>query len=313
MKTALSALIVLLLLCLLGIQQTSKETQIRKALQKGLSYTPPSFRIDYPTQHTPVTYGFSGGRLGDNLLSYLHARWIAHRDGVPLIYRPFPGSDAFALSQEPTPILPAVEIPYFPEPSQKNCHPLFSVPWNDPTFLAEVRATLQPTTTHTLLSLPSDKITLCVHIRRGGTFDTPSVRLEQPLKFPPDSFYIEQIARVATIFRGLPLYVFLMTDDLEPTELLTRYQKAIPLANIEWHSRIQPPENDLDDFFSIPLFDCLIFCDSNFSLVASKLGDYALTIAPTRYIKKKGNVRITDAAMTYKATPKILTIMNEEK
>jgi len=310
MKTALTALTALLLLCLLGIHQTSQETQIRKALQKGLSYTPPSSTIDFPMQHTPVTYGFSGGRLGDNLLSYLHARWIAHRDDVPLIYRPFPGSDAFALSQDPPLSLPALEIPYFPEQSQKNCHPLFTVPWDDPAFLAEVRAILQPTTAHTLLSLPSDKITLCVHVRRGGTFDAPSVRLEQPLKFPPDSFYIEQIARVAAIFRGLPLYVFLMTDDLKPTELLTRYQKAIPLEGIEWHCRTQPPENDLDDFFSIPLFDCLILCDSNFSLVASKLGEYALTLAPTRYIKKKESVRITDTAITYKSTPRILALMN---
>ena len=241
-----------------------------------------------------VTYGLSGGRLGDNLLSYLHARWIAYRDHVPLVCKHFPMDDEFALAYEPAPVVEKSieEIPYFPESSMKNQNPPFFVDWDDPGFCKEIAQCLAPTKQHTLLELPTERITVCVHVRRGGTFDPPSLWSEYPLKFPPDSYYIEQIRTIARLFQGKPLYLFLMTDDLNPEALIHCFQRAVPYSNIQWDCRKKPLENDLDDFFSIPRFDCLILCDSNFSIVASKLAEYAIRIAPTHYIKKKGNVRI---------------------
>ena len=40
-----------------------------------------------------VTYTFSGGRFGDNLLSYSRAKYVASLYGIPLLYIPFPYSD----------------------------------------------------------------------------------------------------------------------------------------------------------------------------------------------------------------------------
>src|SRR5579862_7273227 len=51
-----------------------------------------------------VTYEFTGGRLGDNLLSYLHAKWISHTRQIPLLYKPFPYSSELCLHD--------IEIPY---------------------------------------------------------------------------------------------------------------------------------------------------------------------------------------------------------
>ena len=36
-----------------------------------------------------ITYELSDGRFGDNLLSYLHAKWISHEKKIPLLYKPF--------------------------------------------------------------------------------------------------------------------------------------------------------------------------------------------------------------------------------
>ncbi|MFA5306719.1 MAG: hypothetical protein WC365_04680, partial [Candidatus Babeliales bacterium] len=36
-----------------------------------------------------VTYGLSGGRFGDNLLCYVHAKWISYKYHIPLLYFPF--------------------------------------------------------------------------------------------------------------------------------------------------------------------------------------------------------------------------------
>ncbi len=252
-------------------------------------------------QSGAVTYGFSGGRLGDNLLSYLHARWIAYRDHLHFVFQPFPMADEFALAQENSVVAEkeVVEIPYFPEPSMKNRDHPFVVDWDDPGFREEIARCLAPTKPHVLLELPKDKITVGVHVRRAGRFDAIALHREYPLKFPPDSYYLEQIQRIARIFEGQPLYVFLLTDDLQPQAMLERYKAALPFANIEWGCRERAPDNDLDDFFSIPLFDCLVLCDSNFSIVASKLAHYKVRIAPTHYWRKKERVGVSGVEIVF--------------
>lgn len=40
-----------------------------------------------------VTYTLSSGRLGDQLISYCHARWISYKYGFCFLYKPFPYSD----------------------------------------------------------------------------------------------------------------------------------------------------------------------------------------------------------------------------
>lgn len=47
--------------------------------------------------NSAVTYTLNGGRLGDQLLSYLHAKWISFIHNIPLLYKPFSYSDQLAL------------------------------------------------------------------------------------------------------------------------------------------------------------------------------------------------------------------------
>ena len=42
----------------------------------------------------------------------------------------------------------------------------------------------------------------------------------------------------------------------------------------------------LEDFFSIPKFDCGILCQSNFSVIASKLGNYSVLISPVHTVMR---------------------------
>jgi hypothetical protein len=44
-----------------------------------------------------VTYTLSGGRLGDDLLSYLHAEWVSYKYNIPLLYKAFRYSNQLAL------------------------------------------------------------------------------------------------------------------------------------------------------------------------------------------------------------------------
>ncbi len=48
-----------------------------------------------------ISYSFSGGRFGDNLLAFAHALWFSHSLKMPLVYKPFPYSDQLKLHQSP--------------------------------------------------------------------------------------------------------------------------------------------------------------------------------------------------------------------
>jgi len=262
---------------------------------------PPRKQKPCAPQPGAVSYELSGGRLGDNLLSYLHALWLSYKDNRPMHYVPFPMGEHFALSRQTSDTPIAVTVPYFPEPSMKNRSQPFFVDWDDPGFQDRVHKALAPTQPVKCLSLPSDRIRVAVHVRRPERFDHTSLYLEYPLKFPPDEYYLEQLRLVASVFRDKPLYIFLFTDALEPEKLLHQYKSTLSLPNTEW-ACTSNSKNVLEDFYSMTQFDCMILCDSSFSTTASKLGSYALRINPTHYVKHKGHVQVTGVNVAFNGT-----------
>lgn len=263
-----------------------------------------------------ITYGFSGGRLGDNLLAYLHAKWIAYKYQMPFLYKPFDHSDKFQFSQmdqkyeasqfsfchmlsiareqEINQLAQSTlfEIPYFPnsqfEYETVNLFhlPFFQPNWDDPNFRSEVVECLKPIDSINTLELPQDCMTVALHIRRGGGVDSQDERNRVPLKFPPDSYYIKQLKLIAHIFKNIPLYVHIFTDDPNPQKLIDKYKKFFDSSRISFACRTGdngPHINILEDFYSLTKFDCIIRSESNFSVVASKLGNYQIEIGPAHY------------------------------
>lgn len=51
------------------------------------------------TQHSAMTYKPSGGRLGDNLLTFCKSRWLAYKTNLNFFYYKFPGSHNLMLSK----------------------------------------------------------------------------------------------------------------------------------------------------------------------------------------------------------------------
>lgn len=277
-----------------------------------------------PLSSCGVTYTFSGGRLGDNLLAYLHAKWISYKYELPLYYKPFPFSEEFILSDVELPYkkelatsFPALKtlkeekdlltksvkgtlwtIPYFPESKVELATGqwiYFPVDWEDEGFKTVIRQVIVPKNPFHYTPLPTDKVTVAVHVRKGGGIDPVSCHPDWPFKFPPDSYYIEQIKRIHDIFKGEPLYVYLFTDDLNPQRIAEKYQKAVGRTNIEYAFRKEgntPTNNILEDLFDMIRYDCLIRGDSNFAIIASKLTDYKVLIKPAHHFKKKGIVVI---------------------
>jgi hypothetical protein len=323
-----------------GVVETHRDHFVMTWKERGAKKQ--ESRVEHKgVQGNGITYSLHKGRLGDNLCAYLHAKWLAYKCHLPLYYRSFHYSKLFSFADEHQPlkkhhkkfkarIKTADEseinskqnsslfvVPFFPENTEhifdhEGRHltwvPSFQVDWEDPEFLAEVRKSLTPKDPITTPTLPTDFLTVGVHVRRGGGFDSLQERLRVPLKFPPDSYYIEQIERVSKIFKDRRLYVYILTDDLDPESIVNKYRAALNNSNIHFDYRKTdngPSQNVLEDFFFMTKFDCLVICQSNFSLMASKLADFALVITPTHPTLINGEVVIDEVKLAFNGKKRV--------
>ena len=273
------------------------------------------------------TYGFSGGRLGDNLIAYLHAKWFACQHQIPLLYRPFPYSDRLNLhtmevpytrlirkpgnpkvmqrGEEAEPPRPGevLEIPYFPDFGWEHVRctphlPRFEVDWEQPAFREMMRTLVSPRAALNLPYLPTDHLCIAVHWRKGTGVDATSEADRVPLKLPPDSFYLESVKAVLEQVRERPCYLFLFTDHSKPSELMKKLQQVVPhqiRGRISWEHRSPSEcrECVLEDLFHMARFDVLIRPCSNFSYLAAKLGNPILEVAPLEASRDQGVWHIT--------------------
>ncbi len=153
---------------------------------------------------------------------------------------------------------------------------------------------LSPVGNISALETPPTMLSIAVHVRRGGGVDLPLCQKKPastthfadkkwPAKFPPHSFYIEQIRHIAQQHRGVPLYVHIFTDDPNPSEIVDIYKKALAEFSITFGCRQKGNKHDcnvLDDLFAMKDFDFLIRPESGLSLFSQILGNHKLVIYP---------------------------------
>lgn len=271
-----------------------------------------------------VTQELAYGRLGDQLMSYFHARWLAREYGLTYLYTPFKQADLFRLSEmdphcssfrfdhhitfsskqqmDRTFSSTLIRVPYFPEATFE--HPegpfsLFRADWENPAFRHEVLECLTPKNPVDTLKLPSGYLTVAVHVRRNDNLQDMQ---RFPLKMPPEHYFIEQIQRVASLFKDRQLYVYIFSDLDDPQEIVARYAGAIQNPNITFATRGKnETSNLLKDFYSLGKFDCLIGCVSNFSLMASVLGDYVFMVTPSHFVGRYPNAVIDQVETKFKS------------
>lgn len=275
-----------------------------------------------------VTYETTSGRFGDNLLSYLHAKWISYKYDIPLIYKPFIYSNKLSMDgkypyysrktlKQYKKILEfdhsSIElfkdsssnlyiIPYFPESKYEKENGIsfkggpwayIPVDWNDQSFIQEVMKDLLPKEPIFSIQLPVDRINVAIHVRRGGNYDPVSLRSEFPLKFLSEEFFIEQLKNLFSLLKENPLYVYIFTDDTKPMQIVNKIAKNFHGSDIIFDCRSKNNSdtvNVLEDFFSMMQFDCLIHSESNYSLIPSKLVNYLVSIFPDSFCKENGQI-----------------------
>ncbi|MEX0672410.1 MAG: hypothetical protein WD068_03565 [Candidatus Babeliales bacterium] len=265
-----------------------------------------------------VSYSFSGGRFGDNLVAYLHAKWISYTHKIPLLYYPFPYSDELmmhtlekrindnalnkgkVLTQSPEIFknindLETYIVPYFSECLYEhdivhNGHWIyFKVDWDDQNFHKEICKTIFPQDKSLLdFELPSNCPTLAIHMRTGKLYDR-DLGQRNPLKSPPLEFYIQQIEYLLDEIDAPYIYTYLFTDDPEPKDLAEKI-----LHHLKDNSRIileyrekdnSHDQNVLRDFFAMTKFDYMINPLSSFSMVVGRIGRPLIQIMPKKFKK----------------------------
>ena len=270
-----------------------------------------------------VTYSFSGGRFGDNLLSYLHAKWISYQYQIPLIYNPFPYSSELMLDiheiRDASTMQFAKTIqlsnknakinrhssvlyccPYFCEDKwelQKNPQYSFPVDWKNEEFRSIITTLISPKNKLELLHPPKDAISIAMHIRDGGGFDVANHKQILPLKTPPLHFYIDSLLKVLDLFQGHKTYCYFFTDAENPKEIERQLNQMLPPSiDITFHYRNSYNHHDinvLEDFFSLLNFDVLIRAVSNYSIVPSLIHDYAILCYPEEFCVNNSTPIIT--------------------
>ena len=289
-------IIAALLLCLplwLGAKSSDSEEKEIKKLPSG------------------ITYELRGQSFGQNMLSYFHAKWQTHVNKIPLHFKPFPYSNQLALYKEERksaerrfartvkvkdendiiymdPAKTLYTIPFFAEVDPEITEefpppPYFTVLWEDHTFTKKIRKLCKPVSSYKELSLPKGRVSIALHVRRGLRREIVEEVSQNPAKFPPNSYYVEQMRKLNEIFKGIPLYVHVFTDYKFPEEIMEELEKELELPNVLFGCRKgvnNSRAHVVDDFYNMSRFMCLIRPISNFSLVAELIGHHAIVIKP---------------------------------
>lgn len=277
-----------------------------------------------------VSYELSSGRLGDHILAFAKALYISHVYKIPLIYVPFEHSQYLALDNHPSFFSKKTKLYTYDKVVRvttetnfdlqdtitcfvtnlgsqhgaiKSLDSIYTYAAQDKEFDMLLKKMLTPNISITKLNLPTNIITVALHVRKGSGTDQPLLhanltskqrRLQRyipkifsfyadqhwPHKFPPDEYYINQLILLSELLNNQPLYVYLFTDDKNPALLIEKYTAAINKPNIRFdYQTTESPELPLNDFWNMAQFDCLIRAASNFSRSSQLLGNHKIVLS----------------------------------
>lgn len=285
-----------------------------------------------------VTYTLSKGRFGDHILAYCEARWISYVYGIEFYYKPFRYSDQLRMHEIHKQVKDhtqknELEISDGQQLFREDRDTLFvTVPFpthnpvnfSDAAFIKLLQDEMRPLKALAKVEIPKNHISIAMHVRRGGGWDLQLCQSdtvvtagfvpkkpemyshrcadhEYPTRFPPDSFYIEQLTYVISLFKDQAVYVHIFTDDPQPELIARKYEEALgnnPRVVFGYRkSDNKHDSNVLEDFFSMMEFDCLIRAGSNYSSTAGDLGRIKLEIRPSEYVWEGSKLIITEVAI----------------
>lgn len=249
-----------------------------------------------------VTYELNSGRFGDNLISYVTAKLLSLQLGATFLYVPFPYSDQLKL-HELEKQLDQEKIDSYGEKiiyeredelsyMAKNKGLIITKWKNRPIFYTQnyvfrniIKDYISPIFDIDYIKFPEDIISVALHIRIGGGYDSLSAKIKNPRRFPPFHFFVDQLKRILFMFPDKKFYVHIFTDDPDPQKLALLLKTEMRTSRITYGFRKCDNAHDLnvlEDFFNMMRFDILVRPSSCFSKLVQYLGDHKLVFIPQK-------------------------------
>ena len=179
-------------------------------------------------------------------------------------------------------------------------------------FGQEIAQLLMPKKTFDY-QLPHDIVTVAMHMRKGGGYDKPLasdlyrptkpvqgagkktcryayVDRNEPYKFPPEQYYLDQLIFLHTLLDRQPLYVHLFTDDQNPQDIADRIQTKlheVGITNIFITYRKDINRHDMniiEDIYAMSKFDYLIKSESHYPWIAQMIGKHKAIFSPISFV-----------------------------
>lgn len=261
-----------------------------------------------------------GARFGDRMLVYAQARYLSYVTSVPFLYRPFIYSDQvtidceaalfdqyrgnysrtlivnslstlvdlFRLIEDPQTAPTLFIVDYFPSDITEwdrdaSNQLLLNIPWRDPAFHTYLQKVASPR-----IPIPNFRkeavLNVADHVRMLSGEDTEDTSVATlPLKHPNLIYHKNQIRRIYHLNKQRPMHVFIFSDTKDPEGLIKEFRRTFATLNIEFGIQIlknSDTEYAVHDFFAMQKFDALIATQSNFSMMASRIGSFDMVIFP---------------------------------
>ncbi len=203
---------------------------------------------------------------------------------------------------------------------------MFQCSIEQPLFGNKIKELLTPIETFHF-EFPEDQISVAMHIRKGGGFDRPLaselyrpitrndnasrtskyqfVDRDQPFKFPPEQYYVDQLIFLHALLDQQPLYVFLFTDDKEPHQIAKRIQEKLTdynITNITFDYRKTENAHNLniiEDISFMSKFEYLIKSGSHYPWIAQMIGNHKAIISPVQYQWEGDYLNIIEAEIIF--------------
>lgn len=252
----------------------------------------------YPTKPC-VTFTLPRGRLGNKLIAYAKALYVAEKYGFNLLVPHFPYADQLLLSRSNKPFQPSdtqafttIRYIYCEEEITEKDTPTilyitnFTFKCDLPAYCAANRSfkkTLQhmirPTAAIVPTNLPINRITIAIHIRTGGDYDAQRSWMLKKLihKFPPLSAYIKTLEDLLLRLKKWPSHIHIFTDHSRPEELVQEFNKVVSNKNVTISYRKDGNHHAahvLEDLFAMTQYDYLIRPHSTYSIIAQLIGNH---------------------------------------
>lgn len=270
-------------------------------------------------QHA-ISYNLGGDRFGDKVLGYVQARYLSYITSIPFLYRPFIYSDQLIIDNNALPydlhahkygrqfhIASGQTLTEFFHQIQNPQSPptlfivdffpsdisewdgdtrrtlIFNHPWHNTAFANYMKNILQPR-----IPVPNftckDRLNVAVHVRTlSGTDTADTSWAHLPLKHPALDYYERQINKVYEWNSRRPMYVFLFSDTNKPLDLVGHFRKRFQGSDIVFDIQIltRPDlNNTVQDFFAMQQFSVLVATQSNFSMMAARMGAFDMVLFP---------------------------------